>query len=59
MKKFQVTLKEVYFRILTVEAEDDSNALDITSNGADGCDELLFEYSHTLDFNDDSVKEIS
>ena len=49
MKKYIVCVREVWIQMLKVEAESDSEAIEIVERGGGKEIENMLEYSHTLD----------
>jgi len=59
MKKFMVTVKEVYTREIEVEAESKEEAIEKANDVIEeGEDEINLEYSHTLDTDEWTAEEM-
>ena len=57
MTKYQVRVPEVQICYTNVEADSPEEALEMVR---DGCGEIqAIDYSHTLDFDIDSVEEVT
>lgn len=57
MTKYYVGIREVHVSTVEVEADSAEEALDLAAEGAG--EEVMIEYSHTLDRDHFTVEELS